>query len=94
MSPVTDTRPPLARASIDWPQLYREGFRLQLGAGELPEVSSFVVPFESGRDLIVLLVPCRRQLTVHGRALLLQGAGLARNGLGLWTWLQSLGRPQ
>lgn len=92
MSPATAERARLARADIDWGRLYREGFRLQVGAGELPEVSSFVAPFDHGREVIVLLIPCRKSMTGPVRDLLLQAAGMARNGLGLWTWLQQLGR--
>ncbi len=80
----------LARVDIDWPRLYREGMRVRVGPGEGAEASGFVVPFAADEDLLVLLIPCRRGITGHVRELLLQTAALARHGLGLWTWLQSL----
>lgn len=85
-------RPPLARADIDWPRLYREGLRVRLGPGEGPEASGFVVPFSAEEDLVVLLLPCRRGLPGYARELLLEAAGLARHTLRLWAWVQELGR--
>lgn len=90
--PGTGRAPRLARAAIDWPRLYREGLRVRVGPGAGAEASGFVVPFAAEEDLLVLLIPCRRGITGHVRELLLQTAALARHGLGLWTWLQGLGK--
>ncbi len=90
-APGTGRAPRLARADIDWPRLYREGLRVRVGPGAGAEASGFVVPGAAEEDLLVLLIPCRRSLTGSMRELLLQTAALARNGRGLWTWLQRIG---
>ena len=44
------------RDTTDWPRLYDEGLRVQL-TGELPEGSTLFVPFDRGRELLVVMVP-------------------------------------
>jgi hypothetical protein len=88
---ATAERRRLVRADTDWARLYREGMRMRLGPDDLSEASAFIAPFEADRDLVVLLIPCRRVVTGRLREVLLQAASLAQN-LGLWAWLQQLGR--
>lgn len=80
----------MARATIDWPRLYREGLRVRVGPGPGAEASGFVVPFGPEEDCLVLLIPCRRGITGHVQKLILEMASLARHGLGLWAWLQGM----
>ncbi len=78
---------PLYRDTIDWPRLYAEGFRVDLGGGALVEAVGLLAPFTDTRECIVLLVPCPKALTAQVSEALVHGAALARATGGLWEWL-------
>lgn len=71
-----------ARDTTDWPALYREGMRVELG-GELSEAVMLVAPYSRERELLVVMVPVPHAMVRTLRTLLAHGAQLVRAAGGL-----------